>query len=554
VETQGTSATDSMAWWASDDMPVRAGCEALPLVDGHAAMLAMCRSFLSATQYILLAGWDIHVELPMVRGEDVRLGADDSPGQRDLLVGLRQEGLDDEALALWNANKLRVVDVLGFAARRGVRVGVLLWDAYHFGSHITNDPAKQRDVLAAVGVECLLDDSSRDVHHLTQSLHQKCCVVDGRVAYVGGVDLTVQDGGDYDRWDTHGHACSSPERVTERRAAAHPWHDVHVRLRGPVVADVQRNIAQRWTEVARRHSAPDWPSALAPEAVPVVSSGSSSRAAQIVRTIPPRTYAFAPSGIATIKQLYLRALSQARRYVYFENQYLWPEVFRGLDTLSWGGKSQDILDVLEAMGGALARGVHIAITLPDHPNCGRRFTDGGIEWLRARAAAVGAADSFSVFTLGSCEPDDTLDGGIFYRPVYTHAKVAIVDDVFWTAGSANLNSRGMATDAEINVGVLDPDTARTLRLTLWREHTHASTTLHSFLGDPIEGLRALRELAIANRERVRRREALQGHLLPYLTASDASPLDLPVHFEHGWLDNLSGGAGPLPAHRAGRYI
>jgi len=486
-----------------------------------------------------------------VRGEDVRLGQDDTPRQRELLAGLRAEGLDDDALALWNANDLRVVDVLGFAARRGVRVGVLLWDAYHLGSHITNDPTKQREILAAAGVDCLLDDSSRSVHHLTQSLHQKCCVVDGSVAYVGGVDLTVQDGGDYDRWDTHGHACSSPERVTERRPAAHPWHDVHVRLRGPVVADIQRNIAQRWTEVARRHSASDWPSQLPADPAPAVLGGVT---AQVVRTIPPQTYAFAPDGIATIKQLYLRTLAQARHYVYIENQYLWPEVFRGLDTLSWGGKSQDILDVLEAMASALARGVHIAITLPDHPNCGRRFTDGGIEWLRQRAAEAGATANFSVFTLGNCEPDENLHGDIFYRPVYTHAKVAIVDDSFWTAGSANLNSRGMATDAEINVGVLDPASASALRLTLWREHTHTSTTLHSFLDDPLEGLRALRELAAANRERVRRREALHGHLLPYLTAGDAEHLDLPVHPEHGWLDNLPGSAGPLPEHLAGRYI
>lgn len=523
----------------------------MPLVDGHAAMLAMCRAFLSARQYILLAGWDIHVELPMVRGDDVRLGADDSPRQRELLASLREDGLDDEALALWNANSLRVVDVLGFAARRGVRVGVLLWDAFHLGSHITNDPAQQRDLLAAAGVDCLLDDSSRDVRHLTQSLHQKCCVVDGHTAFVGGVDLTVQYGGDYDRWDTHGHACSSPDRVTERRPAAHPWHDVHVRLRGPVVGDIQRNIAQRWTEVARRHVAADWPSELPIGAASFASGGVP---AQVVRTIPPHTYAFAPHGITTIKQLYINALAQARRYVYFENQYLWPEVFRGLDTLSWGGKSPDVQELLDAMGGALARGVQLAFTLPDHPNCGRRFTDGGIEWLRQRAAEAGDSASVSVFTLGNCEPDENLHGGIFYRPVYTHAKVAIVDDSFWTVGSANLNSRGMATDAEINVGVLDPVSARDLRLTLWREHSHASTALHSFLDDPLEGLRALRELAAANRERVRHREAIQGHLLPYLTVDDGHHFELPVHPEHGWLDNLPGGAGPLPAHHAGRYI
>lgn len=551
MDDQEKIAVDPAAWWAPEDMPVREGCEAVPLVDGHAAMLAMCRSFLSARQHILLAGWDIHAELPMVRGEDVRPSADDGPQQQALLASLREDGLDDDAIALWNANKLRVVDVLGFAARRGVRVGVLLWDALHFGSHITNDPARQREILTAAGVDCLLDDSSRNVRHLTQSLHQKCCVVDGRVAYVGGVDLTVQDGGDYDRWDTHGHACSSPDRITERRPAAHPWHDVHVRLSGPAVADVQRNIVQRWTEVARRQHASEWPSELSANPAPPLAGGIT---VQVARTIPQHTYDFAPDGIATIKQIYLRALAQARRYIYFENQYLWPEVFRGLDNLSWGGKNPDILAVLNAIAEALARGVQVAMTLPDHPNCGRRFTDGGIEWLRERAADAGVSSSFSVFTLGNCEPDETLQGGIFYRPIYTHAKVAIVDDEFWTAGSANLNSRGMATDAEINVAVLDPASARALRLSLWREHTHASTALHDFLDDPIEGLRALRELAASNRERVRRREALHGHLLSYLTASDAHTLDLPVHPEHGWLDNLPGGVGPLPAHRAGRYI
>ncbi|MGH2515260.1 MAG: phospholipase D-like domain-containing protein, partial [Ktedonobacterales bacterium] len=370
MATSNSAMTDAAAWWAAGDLPVQTGCEAVPLVDGHAAMLSMCRSFLSARHFILLAGWDIQVELPMVRGEDVRLGDDDNPQQRALLASLRAEGLDDEALALWNANKLRVVDVLGFIACRGVRVGVLLWDAFHLGSHVTNDPDQQRDLLRAVGVDCLLDDSSREVRHLTQSLHQKCSVIDGRVAYLGGVDLTVQDGGDYDRWDTHGHACSSPDRVTERRPAAHPWHDVHVRLRGPVVADIQRNIAQRWEEAASRHAAPNWPGDL-PAAAAAAGAILNGVPAQVVRTIPPRTYAFAPDGIATIKQLYLRMLAQARQYVYFENQYLWPEVFRGLDTLSWGGRSPDMEEILDAMGAALARGVHIAMTLPDHPNCGR---------------------------------------------------------------------------------------------------------------------------------------------------------------------------------------
>jgi hypothetical protein len=51
-----------------------------------------------------------------------------------------------------------------------------------------------------------------------------------------------------------------------------------------------------------------------------------------------------------------------------------------------------------------------------------------------------------------------------------------------------------------------------------------------------------------------KRAPLNGHILPYLTEADGKLLDLPVHPEHGWLDNLPGGAGALPDKRAGRYL
>lgn len=550
-DTGGVKAVQQVQdWWANGDFPVRDRCRVEPLIDGRAAMLAMCRAFLGAKRYILLAGWDLRADLPMVRGGDARLGPDESAQQRAFLAHLREEGLDDEAIALWKSEQLRVVDVLGFAARRGVRVGVLLWDAFHFGCHITNDPAKQREMLTSVGVDCLLDDSSRQIAHISQSLHQKCAVIDGRIAFLGGIDLTVQDGGDYDRWDTHLHPCASTERLASRSASSHPWHDVHTRIQGPAVADVLHNIVQRWSEVAVRQQGPIWPSQLSIEPPAPAPSGVHT---QIVRTIPPHTYAFAPQGIATIKDIYLHALAQARHFVYIENQYLWPEVFLGLDRLRWGERSKEIMDVLEAIGQALARGVNVALVLPDHPNCGRRFTDGGIAFLRQYTQSPNTG-LFSVFTLGNAEEDETLPGNIFYRPIYTHAKTMIVDDAWWTAGSANLNSRGMHSDAEINIGVHDPTTARWLRLRLWMEHLRRQPHDITSIEDPLNGLRMMRALAEANRERVRRREPLDGHLLPYVTAEEGEALGLNVHPEHGWLDNIEGGVGGLAPEVADCYL
>ncbi len=548
--------------WATSDFAAHEGCRAQPLVDGQAAMLAMCRAFLSAKSYILIAGWDLRADLPMVRGEDTHVGAAESDQQRALVASLRAEGLSDDALALWDANQLSVRDVLGFAVAHGVKVGVLLWDAINLAAHLTNAPAKEAKQLDAVGVECLLDDSSRAIRHITQSLHQKCAVVDGRVAFVGGIDLTCQADGDYDRWDTHVHLCASPERgmdilpTNDERgvslsAAEHPWHDAHTRLEGPLVADVLRNITQRWGEVAAKHNGPVWPLQLDATPPAQIADG---HTAQIVRTIPPHTYTFATQGIATIHETYLRELARAQKFVYLENQYLWPEVYIGLNMMRWGGRSPEMMELLEAMGAALERGVHLALTLPDHPNCGREFTDGGVMWLRNRAPQANAEGRLHVFTLGAADRHSDAPNGILYRPVYVHAKVALFDDQLWMVGSANLNSRGMKTDAEINVISADPATARGLRLRLWTEHLRPTLAEEPQIADPLAGLAVLRASALANQTRVERRELLSGHLLPYVTHAEGVAQRLPVDAKRGWLDNLNGGAGDTPDAYAERYL
>ncbi|MEO7003546.1 MAG: phospholipase D-like domain-containing protein [Ktedonobacterales bacterium] len=539
-------------WWAQGgDFPPREGCVVEPLVDGQVAMLAMCRAFLGAKHYILLAGWDLRADLLLVRGEDAHVGDDDSAEQRELLESLRREGLSDDAIALWNENKLRVCDVLGFAAQHGVQVGVLLWDAFHAGSHLTNNPAHEAEQLRAVGVDCLLDDSSRSVTHIMQSLHQKVCVVDGRVAFVGGVDLTFQANGDYDRWDTHHHPCASQVRGTEHSVARHPWHDAHTRVTGPAVADVFTNIVQRWSDVAKRHKVSDWPAQLAtPQSQPLPNG----HTAQVVRTIPPNTYQFAPLGIGAILDAYLHAIRRAQCYIYIENQYLWEHIFVGLDVTQWGERSAEMSLLFETLEGALERGVALTFLLPDHPNCGRRFTDQGIDWLRERAPQAAQEGRLNVFALGVSDDQDFAPGGVRFRPVYVHAKVAIVDDTWWIAGSANLNSRGMHSDAEIDVATLDPATARDLRIALWSEHLHPTTEEIVRFNDPVDALTLLRASAEANRAHIERREHLEGHLLPYITHAEAVRFKLPVHPEHGWLDNLKGGAGPSKPEYAGRYL
>jgi len=220
----------------------------------------------------------------------------------------------------------------------------------------------------------------------------------------------------------------------------------------------------------------------------------------------------------------------------------------------WGERSKDSMEVLEAIGEALARGVQVALTLPDHPNVGRRYTDGGVTRLRAYAAQANAAARLHIFTLGNAERDETYPANLLYRPVYAHAKLAVIDDVWWTVGSANLNNRGLHSDAELNVAVLDPRTAHELRLALWTEHLRRPPGQHADLLDPIAGLALLDQTAAANLARVQARQPLSGHILPYLTDDDGRRLGITVHPEHGLLDSLEGSAAALPPEHAGRYL
>ncbi len=547
-----TPATDEFAaFWVEGDFPVRSGVLARPLIDGRAAMLAMCRAFLSAQDTIMLAGWDIRADLEMVRGEDAHVGPDGSPEQNALIEDLRKEGLPEEAIALWNANRLQVRDVLGFAAQRGVKVGVLLWDAPTKGVHITNDPSEQKKLLEEVGVDCLLDNSSFKVTHLMEALHQKCAVVDGHIAFVGGIDLTLQADGDYDRWDTRYHPAESPVRGSTHSSSMHPWHDAHMRIEGPAVADVRRNIIQRWMEVAARRDGPVWPGGL-PDDVPEPISGGSL--AQIIRSIPKDTYDFAPEGIFTIRDAYMRAVSAAQRYIYLESQYFWPETYRGIDSLLWGGKSPEMLAFLDALGDALNRGVLVGIVLPDHPNCGRIYTDAGLDYIREQAPDAVKAGKLLALTLGADSRSEDAPGGLFYRPVYVHAKVGIVDDHWLTIGSANLNNRGFGADAEMNISLADPRVAVELRLALWIEHLQASIEESAVLGDFEQGFAALRSQADANFTRVQERQPLLGHALPYITAAESDQRGVKIDSDDGWLDALEGGSGPSPEVYRNRYF
>ena len=118
--------------------------------------------------------------------------------------------------------------------------------------------------------------------------HEKTIIIDGTLAFVGGIDMTDLAG---DRFDTSAHRA-------RRRLG---WHDVGTRLRGPAVADVAAHFDLRWEELTGDRA----PGAGArPEA--------GEHTVQVVRTIAEGMYDRVPHGEFRILEAYTRALRQAR--------------------------------------------------------------------------------------------------------------------------------------------------------------------------------------------------------------------------------------------------
>src|SRR5439155_12855605 len=91
---------------------------------------------------------------------------------------------------------------------------------------------RMRDELThRTRIQCGLDARERPLH----CHHEKTIVIDDRIAFVGGIDLTSQDG---DRYDLSDH----PAR------AARGWHDAAARIEGPAVGDVAEHFRMRWHE------------------------------------------------------------------------------------------------------------------------------------------------------------------------------------------------------------------------------------------------------------------------------------------------------------------
>lgn len=380
------------------------------------------------------------------------------------------------------------------------------------------------------------------------------------IAYLGGIDINTN------RMDNPGHQVAAP------------YHDVHARITGPAAADVFATFAERW-EFDRVAEGGTVTPALAtplPQSLPVQPAG---HVVQIGRTYlrrnssqPPLPFAF--QGEKVIHDSLLRAIQQAREYIYIEDQYFTPPSNPGT-TEHPLDPGNVFFDALEAAAGHCKRLIVVGPTGGGGQPFGldrRRYllnrlsTAWGDRMIAGapfrrpylppadRAASKGRCllyenvDATSgvlrvgprlrvpkapfwlwidgeVMLAQEAEADGTVDDvpvsrvevlrggiagaawGVLQRPhrkgapvtmaqiasIFVHAKMTIVDDVFVTIGSANLNRRGFFHDGEINAFAVPQalraaadNPARLLRTRLWAEHLGLPPDMGpALLGDPI---------------------------------------------------------------------
>jgi phosphatidylserine/phosphatidylglycerophosphate/cardiolipin synthase-like enzyme len=376
--------------WAQGTPPPRPGCSLEVLIDGATALPEIARALSGAREYIHVTGWHLAPYFELERGE------------HPIVLG----------------------ELLAELAER-VEVRVLVWAGAPVPLfHPTRKEVAQgvRNLVKDTRIRCVTDPREHPFH----CHHEKTVVIDGRTAFVGGIDLTDAAG---DRFDYQSH----PAR---RRIG---WHDVATRLTGPVVGDVDDHFIQRWHEVTGEQL----------EHRDAFTDGG-DKTVQIVRTVSDGMYKSVPRGEFRILESYVKALRSAQRLIYLENQFLWaPEIVSILADKLHDPPQDDF---------------RLVVLLPARANNGQDDTAGQLSVL---ADADDGRGRFLGATVRSMtgQRDD---------PLYVHAKVGIVDDRWLTVGSANLNAHSLLNDTELNVVCQDPQLARDTRVRLWSEHLQLS--------------------------------------------------------------------------------
>lgn len=363
---------------------------AAPLIDGAAYFAALADALRRAERSVLVLGWDIHADLVL---EPDRGG----PPLADFLAGLT-------------------------AAKPALEVRLLIWDwilLYSLDRQLL--PQWRFARRTNERVQLRLDGS----HPPGACHHEKLVVVDGRLAFVGGIDLTSG------RWDEPVHRPREPRRAATPGEQREPFHDLMLMLEGPVAAELEDLARERWTIATGEVLPPTVPPEGSPSPWPAAVEPWLEDAEVGIARTRPAAPGWTPA--REIEALYLAALGAAERTVYVETQYLTAD--RVVSRLAERARQVPGLEAVLVTPARCEGLLETAVMDVGRARSIRRLRRAfGPERLRVLYPEVEDEDGARV-------------------PVNVHSKLLIVDDRLLCLGSANLANRSMGLDTETNVAI-----------------------------------------------------------------------------------------------------
>lgn len=290
-------------------------------------------------------------------------------------------------------------DALLDKQKSGVQVN-LIYDSV--GSITTPKSFFQR--LEAAGVKVLEFNpvnplASKKEWSLNRRDHRKIIVIDGETAFTGGINISAV----YSRA-----GFSRPSWRYETRKDA-GWRDTHVQIDGPVVAEFQKMFLETW----QKQNGDPLP---AKNYFPLLKE----KGKLIVRAV-------GSSADVPVRQIYIQLLSaimSAENYIHLTNAYFVPDP-----------------QIIEALKDAAKRGVEVKLVLPAF------------------------SDFWAVFHAGRSHYTDLLEAGVRiyeHKGALLHSKTAVIDNVWSTVGSTNMDWRSFLYNDEVNAIILGSEFASKL--------------------------------------------------------------------------------------------
>lgn len=292
-----------------------------------------------------------------------------------------------------------------------------------------------------------------DNHHPAYGVqHRKIVVIDGVLAFVGGIDLTIN------RWDTSRHQPQDPARQTVNGDSYDPIHDMEMMVDGAVARSMADLARDHWEAATEEKAAipsaegPQgggegeaedlWPEDLEPDFSDIDIG--------IARTVPAIDK---DREVREIESLTFDALRAARNTIYIENQYLSDD------------KVGDILE--ERLAEKDGPEVVAVITRANQGVIEGWFMGGNLNRMIRRLRQCDRYGRFGIYhPVASVDP---------HLEIMVHAKVLIIDDQLLRVGSSNLNRRSTGLDKECDLAIEAHDEdcqaiIRKLRNRLLSEH------------------------------------------------------------------------------------